>query len=97
MLHKFCLPNFVQINFSLLIFFFCLNFIYFIYRSSGNFGSAGAKSAPSTPHGLLTSSSAAAAVGLITDHNNSQPCSPGYISPSIQRSPSHNLFTKHDK
>lgn len=61
-------------------------------RSSGNFGSAGTKSAPSTPHGLLNSSPA---VGL-TDHN-SQPCSPGYISPSIQRSPSHNLFTKHDK
>ncbi|XP_071055305.1 GRAM domain-containing protein 2A-like isoform X2 [Onthophagus taurus] len=60
-------------------------------RSSGNFGSAGARSAPSTPQGLLGTSS-----GTFTDHL-SQPSSPGYITPSIQRSPSHSLFGKYDK
>lgn len=60
-------------------------------RSSGNFGSAGARSAPSTPQGLLGSSPAAFTDPL------SQPSSPGYITPSIPRSPSHNIFTKYDK
>nr|XP_015839633.1 PREDICTED: uncharacterized protein LOC100141873 isoform X1 [Tribolium castaneum] len=55
--------------------------------SSGNFGSAGARSAPGTPQGTLGTS----------PEPVSQPCSPGCTSPSIQRSPSHSLFTKCDK
>ncbi|GJQ83184.1 hypothetical protein Trydic_g18211 [Trypoxylus dichotomus] len=60
-------------------------------RSSANFGSAGVRSAPSTPQGLLGSSPVPFSDPL------SQPSSPGYITPSIQRSPSHNIFTKYDK
>ncbi|XP_060525975.1 GRAM domain-containing protein 2A-like isoform X2 [Cylas formicarius] len=52
-------------------------------RSSGNFGSAGPRSAPTTPQGLLGASPA----GL--------PEPPA--SPSIQRSPSHSVFNKIDK
>jgi hypothetical protein len=61
-------------------------------RSSGNFGSAGARSAPGTPQGILGTSP-----GGLTEQPASQPCSPGCTSPSIQRSPSHSLFTKCDK
>ncbi|XP_017787041.1 PREDICTED: GRAM domain-containing protein 2-like isoform X3 [Nicrophorus vespilloides] len=55
-------------------------------RSSGNFGSAGARSAPSTPQGILCSSP-----GALSDSQSgiSPPC-------SLPRSPSHNIFTKYD-
>ncbi|XP_063906844.1 GRAM domain-containing protein 2B-like isoform X2 [Zophobas morio] len=60
--------------------------------SSGNFGSAGARSAPGTPQATLGTTP-----GGFTELPVSQPCSPGCTSPSIQRSPSHSLFTKCDK
>ncbi|KAJ8911617.1 hypothetical protein NQ315_017127, partial [Exocentrus adspersus] len=63
----------------------------FCFRSSGNFGSAGTRSAPSTPQGVVCASA-----GGLTEPL-SQPCSPGCTSPSIQRSPSHSVFTKCDK
>uniref|UniRef100_V5GJ95 GRAM domain-containing protein 1B n=1 Tax=Anoplophora glabripennis TaxID=217634 RepID=V5GJ95_ANOGL len=59
--------------------------------SSGNFGSAGTRSAPSTPQGVQCASPGGLAEPL------SQPCSPGCTSPSIQRSPSHSVFTKCEK
>ncbi|XP_049820554.1 uncharacterized protein LOC109605487 isoform X3 [Aethina tumida] len=91
--------------------------------SSGNFRSAGAKSAPSTPHGGGSGSSSigSSVLGVAAGHSGglvinalgtttttttnsdlfgttvSQPCTPNCTSPSIQRSPSHSVFTKCDK
>lgn len=60
-------------------------------RSSSNFGSAGARSAPSTPHGILGSSPGGLSDTVL------QPCSPPGYPTLIQRSPSHTVFSKYDK
>ncbi|KAF5302720.1 hypothetical protein FQR65_LT08462 [Abscondita terminalis] len=60
-------------------------------KSSSNFGSAGARSAPSTPHGLLGSSPGGLSDTVL------QPCSPPGYTTLIQRSPSHTVFSKYDK
>ncbi|CAH0553647.1 unnamed protein product, partial [Brassicogethes aeneus] len=106
--------------------------------SSGNFGSAGPRSAPTTPQGVFCGSTGSnSSLGLGTGQTGglvinalgigtqqqlqagqqqqqtqqdqqlqlqqpfggaaSQPCTPGCTSPSIQRSPSHSVFTKCDK
>ncbi|KAH1005309.1 hypothetical protein HUJ04_006318 [Dendroctonus ponderosae] len=52
-------------------------------RSSGNFGSAGPRSAPATPQGQLGAPQGGQPEAL--------------VSPSIQRSPSHSVFSKTDK
>uniref|UniRef100_A0AAR5PNK0 GRAM domain-containing protein n=1 Tax=Dendroctonus ponderosae TaxID=77166 RepID=A0AAR5PNK0_DENPD len=51
--------------------------------SSGNFGSAGPRSAPATPQGQLGAPQGGQPEAL--------------VSPSIQRSPSHSVFSKTDK
>ncbi|GLV44144.1 GRAM domain containing 1B [Carabus blaptoides fortunei] len=58
--------------------------------SSGNFGSTGARSAPSTPQGVLGPSVA------LSGEPHSQPCSPSYTVTTIPKSPSH-VFGKYDK
>ncbi|XP_066252189.1 GRAM domain-containing protein 2B-like isoform X6 [Euwallacea similis] len=54
-----------------------------VSRSSGNFGSAGPRSAPATPQGQLGAPQGALPEPL--------------ASPTIQRSPSHSVFSKIDK
>ncbi|XP_065170678.1 uncharacterized protein [Atheta coriaria] len=58
--------------------------------SSGNFGSAGARSAPSTPQTTAIGPSLLA--GIASE------CNPGASPPSsLPRSPSHSIFSKSDK
>ncbi|XP_050513675.1 GRAM domain-containing protein 2A isoform X2 [Diabrotica virgifera virgifera] len=66
-----------------------------LYRSSGNFGSAGARSAPSTPQEqqvLCNPSGTTLSPDLLPS-----PSSPGCTTIISQTSPSHALFSKCDK
>ncbi|XP_074033605.1 uncharacterized protein isoform X2 [Leptinotarsa decemlineata] len=62
-------------------------------RSSGNFGSAGARSAPSTPQEVLCSTAGTS----LSPESLQTTLNPGCSLSPIHSSPSHSVFTKCDK